>query len=78
MPLFSSEKWSGTAAASVCGVLIVAALGSVIVGYMEWSSDTNLARFMGRTTEVAAATLPLKGRTGCEQKSPVALTLPLE
>lgn len=78
MPLFSNENWSGTAAASMCGVLIVAALGSALVGYVEWSSDANLAQFIGRTTEVAAAKLPLRGRTGCEQKSTTALSLPLE
>ena len=78
MPLFSSENWSRTAAASVAGVLIVAVLAFAVVGYVERSSDANLDQFMGRTTEAAAVTLPLKGRTGCEQKSPSALSLPLD
>ncbi|UGY14401.1 hypothetical protein HAP48_0038555 [Bradyrhizobium septentrionale] len=78
MPLFGNKNWSGIAAASVAGVLVVAVIAFAVVGYVEWSSDANLAQFMGRTTEVAAATLPPKGRTGCEQKSPSALSLPLD
>ena len=71
MPLFSSESVSGTAALSVAGVFVIAVLVPAIVGYVEWSSDANLAQFMGLKTEVAAATsgpvLPLQGRTGCPQ-----------
>ncbi|MCC8972380.1 hypothetical protein [Bradyrhizobium brasilense] len=85
MPLFNSESWSGTATASVVGILIVTALAFAVVGYVEWSSDANLAQFMNRsTTAVAMASstpiLPLKGRTGCGQvnKSLQSLILPLE
>ena len=85
MPSFSSEGWSGVATASVLGVLVVAALAFAVVGYVEWSSDANLAQFMSRsTTAVAVASstsiLPLKGRTGCGQanKSLPSLALPLE
>ncbi|GIQ75119.1 hypothetical protein BraRD5C2_35600 [Bradyrhizobium sp. RD5-C2] len=53
-------------------------LAFAVVGYVEWSSDTNLAQFMGRTTKVTTATLLLNKRTGCEQKSPSALSLPLD
>ncbi|WP_316399293.1 hypothetical protein [Bradyrhizobium sp. 33ap4] len=45
MPLFNSESWSGTATASVVGILIVTALAFAVVGYVEWSSDANLAQF---------------------------------
>jgi hypothetical protein len=71
MPSFSSGGWSGVATASVVGILVVAALAFAVVGYVEWSSDANLAHFVSRATEVAAATsapdLPRKGRTGCPQ-----------
>ncbi|UFX48836.1 hypothetical protein HAP47_0020095 [Bradyrhizobium sp. 41S5] len=84
MPSFSSENWSGVATASVLGILVVA-LAFAVVGYVEWSSDANLAQFMSRsTTAVAVASstsiLPLKGRTGCGQanKSLPSLALPLE
>lgn len=75
MPSFSSESWSGVTTASVVGILVVAALAFAVVGYVEWSSDANLAHFMSRTTEVAAATsapvLPLRQRTGCPQGNKV-------
>ncbi|MGY3473443.1 hypothetical protein [Bradyrhizobium ottawaense] len=82
MSLLSSESWSGTATASVFGILIVVALVFALVRYLEWSSDTNLTEFISRT-EVAAASsasiLPLNGPTACEhgKKSP-ALSVPLE
>ena len=71
MPVFSSKNWLGIAAASVAEVLVVAVLAFAVVAYVEWSSDANLAHFMNRTTEAAAATsapvLPPKGQTGCPQ-----------
>lgn len=82
MPSISSESWSGTAA-SVTSIFIVVGLAFGTVRYLEWSSDSNLTRFISRTEVVEAVSipiLPLKGRTGCEQgnKSPSAFSLPLE
>ncbi|MCC8939335.1 hypothetical protein H8A99_23380 [Bradyrhizobium sp. Arg68] len=83
MPFFSSQSWSGTAATSVLGILVVVALVFAVVRYVEWSSDANLAAFASQTDVAAAVAtpiLPLNGRTGCGQgnKSLPALSLPLE
>ncbi|WP_210186588.1 hypothetical protein [Bradyrhizobium elkanii] len=82
MSLVSNESWSGTATASMLGILIVVALVFALVGYLEWSSNANLSEFISRTEVVAAAStpiLPLNGPTGCElgRRLP-ALSVPLE
>ncbi|MCC8960284.1 hypothetical protein H8B02_44860 [Bradyrhizobium sp. Pear77] len=82
MSLFSSESWSGTATASVLGILIVVALVFALVRYLEWSSNANLTEFISRAEVAAAAStpiLPLNGPTACQhgRKSP-ALSVPIE
>lgn len=71
MPFFSSQSLSATAAALVLSVLSVGAVAFAAVGYVEWSSNVNLAQFMSLKSEVAVAAsdpaLSLKGRTGCPQ-----------
>ncbi|MCC8949695.1 hypothetical protein H8A97_32535 [Bradyrhizobium sp. Arg62] len=78
-----SDSWSGTATASVLGILIVVALVFALARYLEWSSDTNVTEFISRTEAAAAAStpiVPLNRRTACEhgRKSPLVLSVPLE
>jgi len=70
MPLFISQNWRRLGATVVVELLVLVALAFAVVRYVEWSSDTNLAEFIGAPEASASDPTPiqsLKGRTGCDR-----------
>ena len=75
MPLISTQfGWRGTGTTVAVELLTVVALGSAVIGYVEWSSDFAVAEFMSatsasldRSNEVSTPVQSPSGRTGCPQ-----------
>jgi hypothetical protein len=83
MPLFDSQqqnyrsiRWRGIAATVVVELLFLIALAFVVVRYVEWSSDTAQAEFVGATKSSASdysgkfsiPIQPPKKQATCDQK----------
>ena len=62
MPLFDSR---GKVTTVGVALPIVVALAFAVTGYVEWSSDTALAEFMGAAKASASNQSNAKGKTGC-------------
>ena len=62
MQLFDSRGIVTTVGGAL---LTVVALTFVVPGYVEWSSDTALAEFMGAAKVSASDQSNAKGKTGC-------------
>ena len=72
MPLFDSPVTAVGVALPV-----VVALAFVVPRYVEWSSDTALAEFMGAAKVSASDQSNAKGKTGCpvgKKKLPTTLS----
>ena len=51
MPLISTQfGWRGTGTTVAVELLTVVALGSAVIGYVEWSSDFAVAELMSATS----------------------------
>jgi hypothetical protein len=90
MPLFNSQfSWRGIGTTVVVELVILLALAFAVVGYVEWSSNAAVTKFMSATESSASdpnhsneSSTPiqsLKGQTGCPlgKRSPPTQLMPL-
>jgi hypothetical protein len=71
-------RWRGIAALVVFELLVLFAIGTAVVRYVEWSSDAALAEFISATKpsvsdpdhsgEALSPVQRLKARNGCDRK----------
>jgi hypothetical protein len=71
-------RWRGIAALVVFELLVLFAIGTAVVRYVEWSSDAALAEFISATKpsvsdpdhsgEASSPVQRLKARNGCDRK----------
>ena len=71
-------RWRGIAALVVFELLVLFAIGTAVVRYVEWSSDAALAEFISATKpsvsdpdhsgEASSPVQLLKARNGCDRK----------